>query len=254
MRGNIVGSSIALALGVLTALAVSGAFAHTDGCHAAHTCPSDHHTYVWFDAAGQGWDCAAPDAPEYNPAVDTTPISQGGLTWYCHAAGAPPPPVATTTTATTNTTTTTTTTTTTPTEPECVYRDHRDLPDSFCTPGAVFRTATVRRICRPGYTKRVRDVSESVKERVFARYGITQPAPDRYEVDHLVALELGGSNSIKNLWPQPRSTANGHGFRVKDRLENRLHTLVCSRRMTLLAAQRAIRTNWVRAFKRFARR
>jgi hypothetical protein len=99
MRRNVVGLVVALCVGVLAALAATGAFAHTSGCHSAHSCPSDHHTYVWFDAGGQGWDCAEPGAPEYNPAVDTTPISQGGLTWFCRAAGTPVPPPATTTTA-----------------------------------------------------------------------------------------------------------------------------------------------------------
>jgi hypothetical protein len=56
------------------------------------------------------------------------------------------------------------------------------------------------------------------------------------------------------LSPQPRSTANSHGFRIEDRVENRLYARVCSGRMTFRAAQRAMRTNWVRAFERFARR
>jgi Excalibur calcium-binding domain len=137
------------------------------------------------------------------------------------------------------------------TAPDCIYRNQRDLPDSSCTPGAAFRLATVRRICRPGYTKTVRKVTKSTKEVVYAEYGVVAPRSGEYEIDHLVPLELGGSNAFENLWPQPASTSNGHGFRVKDRLENRLHTRVCSGRMTLRAAQRAIRTNWVHAFKRF---
>ncbi len=27
--------------------------------------------------------------------------------------------------------------------------------------------------------------------------------PYAHEVDHLVSLELGGSNDIRNLWPEP---------------------------------------------------
>jgi hypothetical protein len=35
------------ALGFLLAgVIASGASAHRSGCHGAHTCPSDHHTYV----------------------------------------------------------------------------------------------------------------------------------------------------------------------------------------------------------------
>jgi hypothetical protein len=40
-------------------------------------------------------------------------------------------------------------------------------------------------------------------------------------VDHLIPLELGGSNDIANLWPQSYVTVwNAH---MKDRLENRLN-------------------------------
>jgi hypothetical protein len=71
---------------------------------------------------------------------------------------------------------------------------------------------------------------------------------------HGAGGRAGRSNAIENLWPQPASNPNRHGFRLKDRLENRLHRLVCSGRITLRAAQRAIRTNWVRAAKRYARK
>jgi len=136
----------------------------------------------------------------------------------------------------------------------CAYRNKRDLPDSSCTPGAIFRLATVRRICRPGYTKTILKMRKSVENDVYAEYGIASHQSGEYEVDHLIPLELGGSNSIDNLWPQPASNPHRHGFRVKDRLEYRLHALVCSRRMTLRAAQRAIRTNWVRTYTRFVAR
>lgn len=80
---------------------------HRSGCHAVHSCPSDHHTYIWYDpSTGQGWDCAEPGAREYNPAQDTTTIVWEGLTYYCHAAGSSPPPTGPTTTTSTATTTT----------------------------------------------------------------------------------------------------------------------------------------------------
>jgi hypothetical protein len=91
-------------------LLVPGALAHSDPCHTQHTCPSDHHTYVWTDTTtGLQWDCAEPGAPEYDPSRDTTTIVYGGLTYYCRAASAG------STTSTTTTTTTTTITTTTST-------------------------------------------------------------------------------------------------------------------------------------------
>ncbi len=78
-----------------------------------------------------------------------------------------------------------------------------------------------------GYASRVRAVPAAVKKQAYASYGITQHAPGEYEVDHLISLELGGSNSIKNLWPQSYKTKPWNAY-VKDQLENKLHRMVCS--------------------------
>src|SRR5258708_353872 len=77
------------------------------------------------------------------------------------------------------------------------------LPDKDCTPGSIFQTATKDDICRLGYTKSVRNVPQEEKNQVYAAYGITSHHPGEYEVDHLISLELGGSNDIANLWPEP---------------------------------------------------
>jgi len=42
-----------------------------------------------------------------------------------------------------------------------------------------------------------RNVPESEKRQVYAEYGIRSHASGQYEVDHLIPLELGGSNSIR---------------------------------------------------------
>jgi hypothetical protein len=39
--------------------------------------------------------------------------------------------------------------------------------------------------------------------RVFASYGIREPKPRAYELDHLITPALGGSDNIRNFWPQP---------------------------------------------------
>ena len=39
--------------------------------------------------------------------------------------------------------------------------------------------------------------------------------------------------------------------RVKDKLENRLHELVCAGRLSLPEAQKAIATDWITAYRRF---
>lgn len=122
-------------------------------------------------------------------------------------------------------------------------------PDPKLTPGATL-DVTKEDILTPGYTKKVRDVPQSVKEQVYAEYGITTRAPGEYEVDHLISLELGGSNSIKNLWPQSYVTKpwNAH---VKDRLENKLHAMVRDGQIDLKTAQQEIATDWIAAYKKY---
>jgi hypothetical protein len=118
----------------------------------------------------------------------------------------------------------------------------RGLPDRACTPGAVFVHATAARVCVPGYSASVRNVPLRVKRAAYAEYGITRHRRGQYEVDHLISLELGGSNSIANLWPEAASPRPG--FHEKDVVENALHDRVCAGTMTLAAAQRLIATNW----------
>jgi len=86
-------SFLAVGVGLLfLGLVGAQAGAHSSGCHTAHSCPSDHHTYVWYDGSGQGLDCAKVGAPEYDSARDTQTISYGGYTYYCRAAGSGPAP------------------------------------------------------------------------------------------------------------------------------------------------------------------
>src|SRR5512144_1322951 len=66
---------------------------------------------------------------------------------------------------------------------------HNALPDSACSPGAIFADVTKDQVCVPGYSKGVRDVPDSVKNQVFAEYGIAAHGPGEYEVDHLISLE-----------------------------------------------------------------
>ena len=77
------------------------------------------------------------------------------------------------------------------------------LPDPNLTPGSTFNV-TAQDVCTPGYARKVRDVPAEMKRQVYREYGITSHCPGDYEVDHLIPLELGGSNSIKNLWPESR--------------------------------------------------
>jgi hypothetical protein len=130
-----------------------------------------------------------------------------------------------------------------------------DLPSPDLTPGAAFNV-TKRQICTPGYASSVRKVSATTKRVVFQSYGLagnhTAYCDDDdklgCEADHLISLELGGSNDIANLWPEPYGGTvwNAH---VKDKLENRLHALVCRGEVSLQDAQREIATDWIASYR-----
>ncbi len=122
------------------------------------------------------------------------------------------------------------------------------LQDKACTPGDIFPNATASQICQSGYARSVRDVPTSEKDQVYAEYGIASHFSGQYEVDHLVSLELGGSNDISNLWPELAEPKPG--FHEKDKVENYLHDQVCSGAVSLQQAQQEIATNWLEVYSR----
>ncbi|HVC34352.1 MAG TPA: HNH endonuclease signature motif containing protein [Chloroflexota bacterium] len=122
------------------------------------------------------------------------------------------------------------------------------LADSACTPGAIIATATKAQICQPGYAKNVRDVPTSEKDQVYAEYSIKSHKAGQYEVDHLISLELGGSNDIANLWPEAADPKPG--FHEKDKVENYLHDQVCSGAVSLSQVQVEIATNWFDVYQK----
>lgn len=131
------------------------------------------------------------------------------------------------------------------------FSDHT-RPNPMMTPGAV-RTVSVQEICTVR-TSKVRNVPYSEKIQVYAEYGLPKnhtgycSGPEGCEVDHLVSLELGGSNDIKNLWPEPYDGPwNAH---VKDRIENELHRQVCAGQLTPEQAQTMIAKDWIGAYRR----
>lgn len=121
------------------------------------------------------------------------------------------------------------------------------LPDPACTPGAVM-TRDLHVICGTSTSGR-RNVTEGQKRRVRIAYGASQHPPvGSFEIDHLVSLELGGSNSVLNLWPEP--AAPKPGFHEKDQVENELHREVCAGTLSLDSAVHVIATNWLAVYRR----
>jgi len=120
-------------------------------------------------------------------------------------------------------------------------------PDPALTPGDTFPGVTKAQVCETGYSKSVRSVTSDERNAVYQRYGIPNEA-GKHEVDHFISLELGGSNMLTNLWPEPYEPRPG--AREKDRVENYLHDQLCNGSMTLAVVQQAIRTDWYAVYLR----
>ena len=138
------------------------------------------------------------------------------------------------------------------------------LPNARLTPGVVSADVTPaninRTICVSGYTsgrrldngRTVRPSSSyttALKREQIVQYGYPDTLAD-YEEDHLIPLELGGDGYARgNLWPEPY--AGSTGARIKDKVENALHRLVCAGQVALRTAQHAIATNWYAAYLKY---
>jgi hypothetical protein len=115
---------------------------------------------------------------------------------------------------------------------------------------AKYYTAT--RVCATKSTKDERNVPDPVKTEVYNDYGAARCAdycsgPQGCEIDHLISLDHGGANTIDNLWPQPYDGEwSAHD---KDRLEGKLHHMVCKEKtITLKEAQKEIATDRIAAY------
>jgi hypothetical protein len=133
------------------------------------------------------------------------------------------------------------------------------LPSTKYTPGAINPKVTQSNIdstiCVKGYTKTIRPPSSYTTalkvQQLSTTYSFYHDSlTGDFEEDHLISLELGGSpTAVKNLWPEPY--AGTVGARTKDKIENKLHALVCSHQITLAAAQKAIAKNWYAAYLKY---
>jgi hypothetical protein len=121
------------------------------------------------------------------------------------------------------------------------------LPVPELTPGAV-STLTAGELCAGARPSRL--VTDATRRQVLGVYGMEHVATRTYELDALVTPELGGTTDAANLWPQ-RYQSTVWNARVKDELEQLLPELVCSGRLELSVAQRAIAADWVVAYQQF---
>lgn len=128
------------------------------------------------------------------------------------------------------------------------------LPDPACTPGAIDPAVTqdnlASTICKSGYTATVRapaSDTDRTKALSLTQYGQSRASTTEY--DHLISLQLGGTNAVSNLWPEPNRPGAPGTTNPKDAIETRLNKAVCAHEVSLAAAQKAIAHDWVTAEK-----
>lgn len=129
------------------------------------------------------------------------------------------------------------------------------IPDPSCTPGAINPTITVEVLRDPNFTTsciRQEATTEEEKATTYEWYRQEHPAHNSgedqiCELDHLISLEIGGADTLDNIWPQcgpPGVALSERDFKQKDTVENFLAKQVREGRMDLAVAQKAIATDW----------
>jgi hypothetical protein len=123
------------------------------------------------------------------------------------------------------------------------------LPDRAITPGST-RQVALSELCVVEKDETVRDVSSQLQSKVFREYGIDRESTSDFEVDYLITPGLGGSDDVRNLWPEPHANTLWNSY-VKDQLEDHLHHLVCGGKLRLEEAQGDIASDWITAYKKY---
>lgn len=119
------------------------------------------------------------------------------------------------------------------------------LPDPKCTPGAYNPTVPEAVFGSKKFTtKCVRDclTDGAKKKTMYKSYGIKQNAS--CELDHLVPLEMGGADSLDNIWPQCGQAPSGKDYKaIKDQVESYLAIKVIQG-MDIATARKGIASDW----------
>jgi len=118
--------------------------------------------------------------------------------------------------------------------------DQTEKPNVSVTPGVII-TIKSGDVCTPGWSLKHRISLTSKQEKeVLVKYGYSANQAVA-QWDHYFSLELGGGNTELNIWPVI-SLAQA---KQKDRLENKLHALVCGKtKLDLQIAQVEERYFW----------
>ena len=110
------------------------------------------------------------------------------------------------------------------------------LPNPKLTPGRIARADKDRL-----------GVTVAMEQKVFARYRLPWSRREAFKIDHLIPLELGGADTIDNLWPQSLR-ARPYGPDRKELLTEVLLQRIAKGQLTLAQAQEQIAYDWIDAF------
>ena len=137
----------------------------------------------------------------------------------------------------------------------------RTLPDPKLTPGEARGELSLAEICATAWGKDRRLVTEAMKAQVHAEYRNSCPS-GKTEIDHLISRELGGADTVANLWEQcyeapvagkTASQTAEFGAHKKDRLEDDYGKRIClppsdPMYLTVAQARTALKTDWITAY------
>jgi hypothetical protein len=117
-----------------------------------------------------------------------------------------------------------------------VHAQQSLLPNPKLTPGRIAQNEKDRG-----------GVTVEMEQKVFARYRLPWSSRAAFKIDHLIPLELGGADSIDNLWPQSLR-ARPYGPDRKELLAQVLLQRIAKGQLTLAQAQEQIASDWIDAF------
>jgi hypothetical protein len=122
-------------------------------------------------------------------------------------------------------------------------------PLASLTPGQTVPISK-QHVCFSDSLAPARVPAPALRKRVFQEYGMANAQEQDFEVDFLITPELGGAETVKNLWPEPyyNTVWNAH---VKDQLEVHLRDMVCGGKLDLGTAQRDLSSDWIAAYRRY---
>ena len=112
----------------------------------------------------------------------------------------------------------------------------RLVPNPKLTPGRVARTEKERA-----------GITLKLEQKVFARYRLPWERRIQFKIDRLIPTELGGADTLDNLWPQS-VRARPYGTDRKELLTEVLLKKIRDGKLTIEQAQEAISRDWIDAF------